>query len=59
MLLEKPSLIIGNKMDLPNSKDNLLEFKKNIKNKIIPISTFNTQTLYPLCNTLKTFFNKI
>lgn len=46
-------------MDLPNSKDNLLEFKKNIKNEIIPISTFNTQTLYPLCNTLKTFFNKI
>jgi len=30
-LLEKPQIIIANKMDIPKAKENLKEFKKNIK----------------------------
>ncbi len=38
-ILDKKSLIIANKMDLPNAEKNLKEFQKKVKNiKIFPIS---------------------
>ena len=41
-LARKPELIVANKMDLPNAKENLANFKKKYKNKeIIEISAIN------------------
>lgn len=37
-LLNKPEIIIANKMDLVSSRDNLEEFKKKVKTKILEIS---------------------
>lgn len=37
-LLEKPQIIIANKMDLPNAKENLVEFKKKVDCEIYEVS---------------------
>ncbi len=51
-LLDKKEIIIANKMDLPNSNDNLKEFKKKIKADIYEISALNNQNLDVLINAL-------
>lgn len=38
LLLKKPQLIIANKMDLPQSKENLAKFKKSIRKVVYQIS---------------------
>jgi GTP-binding protein len=35
---QKPQIVVANKMDLPEAKANLAEFKKKVKEKIFPIS---------------------
>ena len=43
-LINKPSIIIANKMDLPNAKDNLEKFKKEYpKAEIFEISAINSE----------------
>jgi GTP-binding protein len=37
-LAEKPQVIVANKMDLPQAEVNLGEFRKKIKEKVLPIS---------------------
>ena len=37
-IIEKPEIIIANKMDMPSSLENLEKFKKEINKEIIPIS---------------------
>jgi len=44
-LLDKPQLIIANKMDLPNAKENLEDFKKKVDCKVIEISAATNQGL--------------
>jgi len=46
-LLKRPQIIVANKMDLPNSKENLEKFKSKIKEEIeiIPISAITHQNL--------------
>lgn len=45
-LLKKPQIIIANKMDLPEAKDNLEKFKKEIKDiKIFEVSAFTNKGL--------------
>lgn len=44
-LVEKPMVIIANKMDMPNSKDNLEEFKKKVDAPIYEISAINSNGL--------------
>ncbi|WP_027109107.1 GTPase ObgE [Lacticigenium naphthae] len=49
-LLERPQLIIANKMDMPDSEDNLIEFKKQIAQtgedkKVYPISAISQKGL--------------
>ena len=45
-LYNKPRLIIANKMDMPNSKSNLEDFKKKIKDiEIIPISAVTNENI--------------
>lgn len=42
-LMEKPQIIIANKMDIEGSSDNLEEFKKHVKEKIFTISALNNE----------------
>ena len=51
-LITKPELIIANKMDLPNSHENLEEFKKKINEDICEISAANNQNLDKLIEIL-------
>jgi len=38
LLLEKPEILAATKMDLPKSRENLKDFRKKVKIKVIPIS---------------------
>ena len=51
-LLNKQEIIIANKMDLPSSKDNLLEFKNKIDKEVYEISAINNENLDSLINAL-------
>ena len=42
-IIEKPEIIIANKMDMPSSLENLEKFKKEINKEIIPISAINNE----------------
>ena len=53
-LSERPYLIIANKMDLPESAENLKKFKRKVKREIIPISGDSDEGL----NQLKAYFKK-
>ena len=44
-LLNKQEIIIANKMDLPNAKENLLKFKAKLKEPVYEISALNNQNL--------------
>jgi GTP-binding protein len=45
-LLQRPQIIVANKMDLPESEKNLEEFKKQVKDVlIIPISAYTKKNL--------------
>ncbi len=44
-LLDKPQIIIANKMDIPESKENLKEFKKKVKEPVYEISAMANQGL--------------
>ncbi|MDD3048456.1 MAG: GTPase ObgE [Bacilli bacterium] len=44
-LMNKPQIIIANKMDLPAAKDNLKAFKKKVKDPIFEISALNNEGL--------------
>ena len=51
-LLNKQEIIIANKMDLPESKKNLEEFKKKVNKDIYEISAINNQNLDTVINVL-------
>lgn len=44
-ILKKPQIIVANKMDMPNSKENLKQLKKAIKKPIIEISALTNKGL--------------
>ena len=44
-LMDKPQIIVANKMDLPNAKENLIDFKKKVKDEIFEISAINSEGL--------------
>lgn len=41
-LAKKPMIVIANKMDMPNSKENLKEFLKNVSCKVFEMSAINS-----------------
>jgi len=55
-ILKKPQFIAANKMDIPEAKKNLTEFKKKIKKKIYPISAVTGEGIESL---LKDIWKKI
>ena len=44
-LMDKPQIIVANKMDLESAKENLKEFKKKVKEDIYEISAINSEGL--------------
>lgn len=59
-LLNRPEIIIANKMDVEGAKDNLKEFKKNIKNKdIYEVSAMDEIGLEPVINRLADILDTI
>ena len=44
-LVKKPQIVIANKMDLPNAKENLKKFQKKVSCKVYPISAMNQEGL--------------
>ena len=47
-LIKKPMIVIANKMDMPNSKKNLEEFKKKVNIDIYPITAITNDGLEPV-----------
>jgi len=59
-LLDKPKVVVCNKMDLPNAKENLLNFKEKVKDiKIFEIEAMNNKGLDELINYLGEEVEKI
>ena len=53
-LLDKQEIIIANKMDLPNSQENLIKFKQKVEKPVYEISALNNQNLDTLIDALST-----
>lgn len=51
-LLDKQEIIIANKMDLPNAKENLNKFKEKVNKEVYEISALNNQNLDKLIDAL-------
>ena len=47
-LLQKPMIIIANKMDMESAKENLKEFQKKVNKEIYPISALTNDNLNPV-----------
>ena len=47
-LLQKPMIIIANKMDMESAKENLKEFQKKVDKEIYPISALTSDNLNPV-----------
>lgn len=58
-LLEKPQIIIANKMDIPGAKENLEEFKKKVDAEIYEISAATNQGLDKVVNRLADLLDEI
>lgn len=59
-LMKRPMVILANKMDLPNADNNLLEFKKKVKDKkIFAISAFNNKGLQEVIDYLSDVLDTI
>lgn len=52
-LLNKPKIIVANKMDLEGAKQNLINFRKKTKQKILPISALKSEGLQELLYAIK------
>lgn len=51
-LLNKPEIIIANKMDLPDSTENLKKFKEKVNQEVYEISAINNQNLDTIISVL-------
>ncbi len=58
-LIEKPEIIIANKMDMPNSQENLKKFKEKIDAPVYPISAMNNEGISEVLNVLSDMLDKI
>ncbi len=58
-LMEKPQIIIANKMDIEGAKENLEKFKTLVDAKIFPVSAMNQEGLEPVLLELGDMLEKI
>lgn len=58
-LIEKPQIVIANKMDMESSKENLEKFKSKIDVKVYPISAMNNDGIQDVLIELSNMLDKI
>lgn len=58
-LLDKPQIIIANKMDIPGAEEKLQEFKKKVNLEVFPISAALNQGLDKVVDTLADMLDSI
>lgn len=58
-IMDKPMIVIANKMDVDGSKENLEEFKKHVDLPIYPISAMTDSDLSEVINALADMLDKI
>lgn len=58
-LIEKPQIIIANKMDIPGAKENLEEFKKKVDAEIFEISAATNEGLQKVVDRLEALLAEI
>ncbi len=58
-LMKKPMIVIANKMDLPNAKENLEEFKKKVDLEIFEVSAATNKGLDKVINRLADILDTI
>ena len=58
-ILNKPQLIIANKMDMENAKENLENFKKKVDAPIYPVSAISNEGLEDVLNHLADMLDEI
>lgn len=58
-ILEKPEIIIANKMDMPSSEKNLEEFKKKVDKIVYPIEAISNKGLNEVVNKLADMLDTI
>ena len=58
-ILEKPQIIIANKMDMPDAKKNLEEFKEKVNLEVYPIRAINGDGLEEVIESLANKLDKI
>lgn len=58
-LMDKPQIVIANKIDIPGAEENLREFKKKVNVPVYPISALTLEGLETVINTLADMLDKI
>ena len=58
-ILEKPQIIIANKMDMPDALNNLEEFKEKVDIPIYPVRAINNEGLKEVVEVLANMLDKI
>ena len=58
-ILEKPQIIIANKMDMESAKENLKKFEEKVKTKVYPISAMNNEGIKEVLVELSNMLDKI
>ena len=58
-LIEKPQIVIANKMDMESSIENLEKFKKKVDVKVYPISAMNNEGIREVLIELSNMLDKI
>ena len=53
VLIEKEQIIVANKMDIPEARENLERFRDKVKKEIFAISAVTGEGLNPLLNRLR------
>ena len=58
-LIKKPMIVIANKMDMPNSEENLKKFKEKVNCEVYPISAINNDGIEKVLITLADMVDKV
>lgn len=58
-ILEKPQIIIANKMDMPDAEENLTNFKNKVDVEIYPVKAINNEGLKDVIEVLANMLDKI
>lgn len=58
-LIEKPQIVIANKMDMPESKENLKKFMEKVNVKVYPISAMNNEGIKEVLIEISNMLDKI